>query len=66
MLRQTDLRLLVGKQVKATGSCGMGKGREITGTLRKGEMGYYEVLVKDEKGWEMPYSVYTQSIEEVK
>jgi len=66
MILQADLKLLIGKQVKAVGSCGIGKDQEITGTLHVDKMGYYEVLVTRESGYEMPYSVYTQTIEEIK
>lgn len=57
-----NLNDLIGKKVTAIGSCGMGKGVEVTGILDKA----YNVIVTEEDGWEMPYSVYRQTIKEVK
>lgn len=56
------LRDLIGKKVTAIGNCGMGKGKEIEGILDTDGMNGYVVHVKQKNGFEMPYSVYTQSI----
>jgi hypothetical protein len=54
---------LIGQHVIATGSCGMKKGQEVFGILSESK-GDWIVTVIDEDGWEMPCSVYYQTIKE--
>ena len=58
-----EVKELIGQHVTATGSCGMKKGQEIFGILSENE-GEWVVTVIDEDGFEMPCSVYYQTIKE--
>ena len=58
-----DLKKLIGEHVIATGSCGMKKGQEVFGILSENN-NLWVVTIIDEDGFEMPCSVYPQTIKE--
>ena len=59
----SDLKNLIGNHVIATGSCGMAKNKEVFGILSE-DNGQWIVTVIDEYGFELPCSVYAQTIKE--
>jgi hypothetical protein len=54
-------RDLIGKEVKAIGSCGIAKGKEVVGILSN-DNGTWIVNVPKENGFDLPCSVYYQTI----
>jgi len=59
----SDLKNLIGSEVMAIGSCGMKKNQEVIGVLSQ-DNGQWIVTILDEEGFELPCSVYAQTIKE--
>lgn len=55
------MKELIGQHVNAIGSCGMTKNKEVFGILSY-DNGMWIVTVIDADGFELPCSVYYQSI----
>jgi hypothetical protein len=58
------IKSLIGKQVTAIGSCGMTKNNSVEGLLSL-DNNDWVVNVKKSDGWELPCSVYYQTIKEL-
>lgn len=67
MLGYTELVSLIGEQVKAVGSCGIGKGVSVEGKLLTTTNGEPTIMVvsKVNPDRKMIYSVSRQSIEKI-
>lgn len=60
-----DVKNLIGTKVKAVGSCGMTKNQEIEGILSLKDNDWIVTIPKKD-GFNLPCSVYYQTIEEIK